>query len=166
MALAGGGGNGGGVPLLGVVGGARVSTRRRNRPRHLLDPLAIGAVIFGRGDFKDSAPGPTEEAVWLLGPDGLKQFDLLNPPPVPLRSDRFEPSGICVMAGSEPSPSQLLIDAGPQGAGAAGHGHADALSVQLSVGGRECLVDSGTFSYLWDRKERNQFRGTGAHNRS
>ena len=164
LGLLAGLGQTGAVPSFGDDDGGRVFDPRRNRPRHLLDPLAIGAVIFSRGDFKDSAPGPTEEAVWLLGPDGLKQFDLLNPPPVPLRSDRFEPSGICVMAGSEPSPSQLLIDAGPQGAGAAGHGHADALSVQLSVGGRECLVDSGTFSYLWDRRERNQFRGTGAHN--
>jgi len=58
--------------------------------------------------------------------------------------------------------SQLFIDAGPQGAFAAGHGHADALSIQLVTAGRPVLIDPGTFCYVCP--ERDRFRGTAAHN--
>jgi hypothetical protein len=58
--------------------------------------------------------------------------------------------------------AKLFIDAGPQGAFAAGHGHADALSVQLITEGRPILIDSGTFCYVCP--ERDRFRGTAAHN--
>lgn len=58
--------------------------------------------------------------------------------------------------------AQLFIDAGPQGAFAAGHGHADALSIQLVTAGRPVLVDPGTFCYVCP--ERDRFRSTAAHN--
>jgi hypothetical protein len=58
--------------------------------------------------------------------------------------------------------SKLFIDAGPQGAFSAGHGHADALSIQLITEGRPLLIDPGTFCYVCP--ERNRFRGTAAHN--
>ena len=44
---------------------------------------------------------------------------------------------------------RLVFDAGPLGyLGIAAHGHADALSVLLSVAGQPVLVDPGTYSYL------------------
>ena len=46
----------------------------------------------------------------------------------------------------------------------AAHGHADALSFTLSAGGRELLVDPGTYAYHTHPVWRNYFRGTGAHN--
>jgi len=58
--------------------------------------------------------------------------------------------------------SQLFIDAGPQGALTGGHGHADALSIQLVTTGRPVLIDPGTFCYVCP--ERDRFRGTAAHN--
>jgi hypothetical protein len=67
------------------------------------------------------------------------------------------------VVGSDPS-QQTVIDAGPQGTGRSGHGHADALSVKLSFGGRRWLVDAGTFCYIGPSDERNMFRGTHAHN--
>jgi len=79
--------------------------------------------------------------------------------PTPARSVAFTGAGIYVMT----SPfAQLFIDAGPQGALSAGHGHADALSIQLVIGGRRTLIDPGTFCYVCP--ERNRFRGTAAHN--
>jgi Heparinase II/III-like protein. len=70
-----------------------------------------------------------------------------------------------------------LIDAGPHGVGNGGHGHADALSVRLSLNRRPWLVDAGTHVYISPRTgpknqiknqteglERNRFRGTAAHN--
>jgi len=57
-----------------------------------------------------------------------------------------------------------VIDAGPQGADTAGHGHADALSITANSGGRSLLIDPGTFEYVGKDSERDRFRGTRAHN--
>src|SRR5262249_5251446 len=57
-----------------------------------------------------------------------------------------------------------FIDCGPQGAHSAGHGHADALSIQLAVDGRMLLIDPGAGEYVGQRNLRNDFRGTAAHN--
>lgn len=58
-----------------------------------------------------------------------------------------------------------MLDCGPLGyLGIAAHGHADALALTLSVGGEECLVDPGTYSYWQEQKWRAYFRGTSAHN--
>jgi hypothetical protein len=58
--------------------------------------------------------------------------------------------------------SRLFIDAGPHGGLTGGHGHADALSIQLITAGRPILIDPGTFCYVCP--ERDRFRGTAAHN--
>ena len=58
-----------------------------------------------------------------------------------------------------------MVDCVPLGyLGIAAHGHADALALTLSVGGEECLVDPGTYSYGQEHKWRDYFRGTSAHN--
>ena len=79
--------------------------------------------------------------------------------PSPARSVALPSAGIYTMTSP---PSQLFIDAGPQGALTAGHGHADALSIQLITAGRPVLIDPGTFCYVCP--ERDRFRGTAAHN--
>jgi uncharacterized heparinase superfamily protein len=45
-----------------------------------------------------------------------------------------------------------------------GHGHADALSIELRIDGRELLVDTGTFTYGGSSDWRAYFRSTRAHN--
>jgi len=75
-------------------------------------------------------------------------------PPRPLPNAGIYPTGT--------PDDQLFIDAGPQGALSAGHGHADALSVQLIARGRRVLIDPGTYCYVCP--DRDRFRGTAAHN--
>ncbi len=59
----------------------------------------------------------------------------------------------------------LTFDHGPLGyLSIAAHGHADALSVTLSLDGRPVLVDPGTWLYGSGGKWRDWFRGTAAHN--
>jgi len=79
--------------------------------------------------------------------------------PSPPRSLALTCAGIYTMTTTG---SQLFIDAGPQGVFAGGHGHADALSIQLITDGRPILIDPGTFCYTCP--ERDRFRGTAAHN--
>jgi hypothetical protein len=156
-------GRSGPVPRLGDDDGGRLFDGQRNRSAHLLDPLATGAVLFGRGDFKCVAGGPREEMVWLLGESGLAEFDRLPATAVARGSTAFQDSGLYVMS-QDDLERHLVIDAGPQGADAAGHGHADALSISANIAGCALLIDPGTFEYVGKDLERNRFRGTKAHN--
>jgi len=77
----------------------------------------------------------------------------------------FPYSGYSLIKTKEPESSRLVFDHGPLGLPPSyGHGHADALSITLSVGNRLVLIDSGTFTYTGDPTWRRYFRGTSAHN--
>lgn len=57
----------------------------------------------------------------------------------------------------------LIFDCGPLGDG--GHGHYDALSIEVAAGGRPLIVDPGRFTYHEDKLNwRHWFKGTAAHN--
>jgi hypothetical protein len=144
--------------------GGRVLDGQRNRAQNLTEPLATAAVVFGRGDFKYLAKGLNEDVIWLLGAEGVEQFDSVKSSAPQLSSAALEASGFYVMSSAEPVPQQLVLDAGPHGAGAAGHGHADALSAQLLYGGHVLLQDRGTFEYVGQTSDRADLRGTSAHN--
>lgn len=139
--------------------GGRVFNPRRNQTEHMRDPLAIGAAVYGR-ERTQAAAELTEEAVWLLGKPAIHD----EQPRRTLRSRAFVSGGVYVMAGASPTPHQIVVDAGPQGVGRCGHGHADALSIRMAIDGRLFLVDPGTGVYISDSNERDTFRGTGAHN--
>lgn len=140
--------------------GGRVFNPRRNRAEHMSDPLALGAALLGNDSLKQSGT-PTEEAIWLFGE---RAADLRSGLPAALSSAEFTHGGLYVMASDGDAPAQMLIDAGPHGNGASGHGHADALSVRLWTKERRWLVDPGSYVYVSADDERSQFRGTGAHN--
>ena len=58
-----------------------------------------------------------------------------------------------------------VVDAGPLGyLSIAAHGHADCLSLTLSLDGSQVLVDPGTYCYHDDVTWRDYFRSTAAHN--
>ncbi len=156
-------GRAGSVPSIGDDDGGRIFDPLRNRAEHMLDPLATGAVLFHRGDFKFAAGNVREETLWLLGVKGLAAFDLLPTSEPSVSSTALADSGFYLMA-DEKSGQQLLIDAGPLGAGSGGHGHADALRVCLVRDGRNLLIDPGTFEYVGQSDERARWRGTAAHN--
>jgi hypothetical protein len=60
--------------------------------------------------------------------------------------------------------TSLLFDAGSLGLPPLyGHGHADALSIALSSGGRPLIVDPGTYAYYRGERWRRFFRGTASH---
>jgi hypothetical protein len=79
----------------------------------------------------------------------------------------FAEGGFYVLGCELDTPAEIraVVDAGPLGyQSIAAHGHADALSFTLSVGGREFLIDPGTYAYHTQERWRDYFRGTAAHN--
>jgi hypothetical protein len=157
-------GAGGGVARLGDDDGGRVFDPRRNRAEHLLDPLATGAVLFEQPALKAAAGALREETLWLLGPDAVTRFERMTPASSERKSAAFEASGIHILASPEDSGLRTTVDAGLLGTGTGGHGHADALSIQLAWRGREWLSDPGTGAYIDDDGDRDRFRVTQAHN--
>jgi hypothetical protein len=150
--------------------GGRVWNPRRNRTEHMTDPLALGAVMYSKemhpGDF--SAARLTEEAIWLFGNQAVEKLSSAHARAQTTgaaRSVAFPDGGLYVLADSQPYVQAMVVDAGPQGVSRSGHGHADALSVRLTMDGRRWLVDAGSGVYISkDPADRNTFRGTGAHN--
>src|ERR1700693_1040095 len=148
--------------------GGRLWNSRRNRTEQMTDPLALGAVMYSR-DF--SAARLTEEAIWLLGNQALER--LSSEHSISLSRIQESPAayslalpdgGLYVLADSQPCAQAMVVDAGPQGTGRSGHGHADALSLRLTMDGQRWLVDSGSGVYISkDPPGRNTLRGTAAH---
>ena len=145
--------------------GGRLWNPRRNRTEHMTDPLALGAAMYSR-EF--SAAQLTEEAIWLFGHQAVEQLSSARSGTQMNRaahSIAFPDGGLYVLTDAQPHPQAIVVDAGPQGVGRSGHGHADALSLRLTMDGRRWLVDSGSGVYISkDPADRNTFRGTGAHN--
>jgi len=141
--------------------GGRLFDPQRNRTEHMADPLALGAMMFGRFDLPSAVL--TEEALWLGGNKAIAHFRG-SVADRPTASCAFRDGGIYVVASEEKLAQQMTIDAGPQGTGRAGHGHADALSVCVSLSGQRFLTDSGTGCYICRGDTRNRLRETGAHN--
>ena len=76
-------------------------------------------------------------------------------------------AGLYVLAQNRGQPQEIfcLADAGKLGfLSLAAHGHADALSFTLNIGGVPIIVDPGTHTYHADAHWRNYFRSTKAHN--
>ncbi len=131
--------------------------------------IATGALLFDRPDLAAKAGALDGKTVTLLGAEALQRF-------APLRErgrSRFQPqrqfseSGYYLLGHSFDTPDEvrLLVDAGALGyLSLAAHGHADALSFTLGIGGRQVLVDPGTYAYHTDPAWRRYFRGTSAHN--
>ena len=129
--------------------------------------LATGGVLFKRGDFKSKAGRLDDKTRWLLGDSALDAFETLSAGGRPLPVRRAYPQGGYYILGCDLETAReirLVADAGPVGyRSIAAHGHADALSFTLSLGGQELLVDPGTYAYHTEPAWRQYFRGTAAH---
>lgn len=90
------------------------------------------------------------------------RFENLGKPRLPGLTT-FHLSGYSIVRGR--ASEQAIFDHGGLGmAPHYAHGHADALSLLLSVGPRHVLIDPGTYAYSTDEQWRRYFRGTRAHN--
>lgn len=158
------------VPMIGDADDGRVV---RLAPAAAFCPyqslIATGALLFERPDLARKARVLDAKTRWLLGEESEARFrSMLARAPA-----RFEPTRSFPDAGyhllgdrlETPDEIRLLVDAGPLGyLSLAAHGHADALGLLLSAGGREILIDPGTYAYHTEAEWRRYFRSTAAHN--
>jgi len=150
-------------PRFGDDDGGRLFDPSRNRNDDLLDPLATGAILFERGDYKFAASDLREETIWLLGVEGAQRWDHLDSTRPSMDSAALSSAGLYLLSAPQP-PTQLVLHAGPQGTQSGGHSHSDALSVCLQSNGRSLLQDPGTYQYVGDGNDRDRFRSTEMHN--
>ena len=94
----------------------------------------------------------------------LDRPDFLVGSPPPARNVSFPDGGYHVQrSGWDGGARFLVFDCGPLGDG--GHGHYDALGIEVAAHGRPLLVDPGRFTYAEGEPNlRRWFKGTAAHN--
>ena len=158
----------GNVPNFGDADDAVITRLDPSLPNVYRSMLASGAVAFECAALKDKAGAIDDKAVWLFGDEAIDAFSALHGPKLrePLRRS-FPDAGYYILGSDFETEREVRIvaDAGPLGyLSIAAHGHADALSFTLSVGGTELLIDPGTYAYHTQKKWREYFRGTSAHN--
>jgi len=148
---------GGELPFLGDDDGGRFFHPYGPRPRFARASLAAASALTGERFFAYNQRDSAEIAVWWLGPERCRHVPAAS---FGSKSGVLGDAGIVVM---RRGPTVALFDVGPFGPGGAGHSHSDTLSLDVSVGDREVLIDSGTYSYM-DPEWRAYFRGSAAHN--
>jgi hypothetical protein len=160
---------GGNVPMFGDSDDGAVLRLAQDRGHcRFRSLLATGAILFRRADFKAKAGALDDKTRWMMGESAEGAYRRLDASTakLPARS-AYEHGGYYVLGCDFESGNEirLVADAGPLGyQSIAAHGHADALSFTLSVGGVEFLVDPGTYAYHTHGAWRAYFRGTAAHN--
>ena len=148
-----------GFPLAGLA--------EREQPDSL---LATGAILFDRPEWLRGIDHPDAETLLLLGKRATEMFLTLKQTgtrPEPSPSQAFPDAGYYILRESGTGQGELFLvfDCGPMGLEPmAGHGHADTLSIVLSLGGVPIFVDPGTYTYRTGNPWRSYFRETGAHN--
>lgn len=157
----------GNVPMVGDADDGCVTALLPKHENIYKSLLATGGILFIRKSLRTRVTVEDLKTRCLLGnsPAAVKKRKAGDR--AMSRCRRFRHGGYYLIGSSfaESDEIFLLVDCGPLGLGAlAAHAHADALSVYLSAGGREFLIDPGTYSYHCGREWRDYFRGTSAHN--
>jgi uncharacterized heparinase superfamily protein len=131
--------------------------------RDLRDPRGVAAGIAARLGHAKAARvagrlDPT--AWWLFGAEGADRFAQVQPAPEP-GNVTLPDCGLTILRSGR---RRVLIDHGPHGyLSLAAHAHADALRLDMSLGGEQLVVDPGVGSYFARPRLREAFRGTGFH---
>jgi hypothetical protein len=130
-------------------------------PERLASRLRTTTILLDH-PLSRSVRGMDEQTAWLCGP--------LAEAPVPEErlpgSVSFPVGGFAILRHRDDRGREVraVLKAGPFGLGPLyAHGHADLLSLCLSVWGEEAVVDPGPVTYFGDMRWRDWARSTAAH---
>ena len=122
--------------------------------------LSLGAATFQERRFKTANAGINEELLWILGEQGLRDYERLTESELPT-SRAFPDAGIYILREKD---LYFLFKTGGIGVNGRGsHGHNDSLSIEVSACGMPFIVDPGTYVYTADLHQRHLFRSTAYH---
>jgi len=146
------------VPAIGDFDDCRViATTQAPEPKYVASIVAVVSGCIGRLDLAPPTKDPNIRDI-ILGSANVSPAQ-----PVGMRS--FTSGGYSVIRSRHKDPVVLTFDHGPIGyLSIAAHGHADTLSIWLSVGSQPVIVDAGTYLYHSNRDLRDLFRDTAVHN--
>ena len=146
------------LPMIGDDDGGQFFPICGRAPWDCTDTLATAAVLL---DEPALAPGRAPEETWWLCGEAA-EAGLRTAAPARPASTVMRATGYCISRNDRED--HLVFDCGAHGYLNGGHAHADALSIVLTVGGRQLLVDSGTATYTMDAEKRDRFRSSAMHN--
>ncbi|MCC6191316.1 MAG: alginate lyase family protein [Anaerolineales bacterium] len=129
-------------------------------------PTAAGPAWLNRPEWKLAGLALSEADAWLLGSERVRRYNSWPAHDTCLPSRAFAQGGYYVMRqGQGMGAAYLALDAAPFGyPPVPGHGHADALNIEVYAHGQTFLADPGGYANWAPAAWRNYFRGTAAHN--
>jgi hypothetical protein len=124
--------------------------------------LSLGAAIAGRTPWW---PQTQPDTVSVLA-GALSGDRRIATGRASRRPSHFADAGLTLLRTGDEAPEiWCRCDGGPHGfLSIAAHAHADALSLEVRVGGVDVLADPGTYSYHGEHRWRDYFRSTIGHN--
>jgi uncharacterized heparinase superfamily protein len=151
------------LPLIGDDDGGMLWPIAGRECHDVRDSLALAAIVLSRPEL--AAWGVPEEPFWIAGRSAVALAPALDTPPSDrrrLESRRFPETGYVVIR--DRAGAHAVLDGGTHGYMNAGHAHADALALTLTLGDRPFLVDPGTATYTMDAPLRDRMRSSMSHN--
>jgi hypothetical protein len=147
------------LPLIGDDDGGMLWPLRGRACNDVRDSLAVAAAVLDRPGL--AAWGQAEETVWIAGP-ALAAAAAAGGTVSDRLSRAFPGTGYFVAR--DGAGAHAVFDAGAHGYMNAGHAHADALSLTLTLDGKPLLIDPGTSTYTAVPAIRDRLRSSMSHN--
>lgn len=153
----------GNVPNIGDQDSAILVNFGLTNHENYISLLNTGSMLFGRTEFGQGRPPDFKTAI-LLG--DIDDSVARNVRATSASHSLLRKSGLAVIRAETAGQELVFVgNATPLGMPPLyAHGHLDALSFTLAVGGHEVFVDPGTYLYHSGAKWRHYFRSTAAHN--
>jgi len=160
------------LPMIGDIDNARSIFFSTEHSWNFNGLMALGSILYNRPDFKFHCNNVPEEIFWLLNEEDFTKYLNLQSIQPSKTSIAFEQSGYYILRDSWKNSSHYLcFDCGEIADGlsenaipSAAHGHADALSFELSAFGKPFIVEAGFYTYFGDIEWHKYFRHEEAHN--
>ena len=155
------------IPMIGDDDSGYLLKLSPGDSNNFLSILNTCGILFQRSDWLHPASLLDVKTLFLLGVSARRKWENLYAERTWKRkSAYFSNAGLAVIAHDKSGQEVLFVgNSGPTGLKPlGGHGHADALSFWLSVGGQPFFIDPGTYLYHSGGRWRRYFRSTAAHN--
>ncbi|MFH1676142.1 MAG: heparinase II/III-family protein [bacterium] len=152
----------GSFPLIGDNDSGLLIILQPDRTYRIDHILALCSSWLYKPELKPRGLTVSPECLWLLGEEGVGNFQKLAPQPRPTTGS-YPHGGLWIFRLNDEK-DLCTFRLGPVGQkGNGGHGHNDQLSVTLTIDNRPVIVDSGVACYTSDPEKRNRFRSVKSH---